>query len=200
MLYEFVKGLLKVFVSLWFKWEVVGGENLPNQGPVVVAANHASMWDPVMVGIALPRKVHYMAKKELFRIPLFGQVLHPLGAFPVKRGKSDRAALKAAIEVLKEGKVLGLFPEGSRTKDGALMEFQPGAGLLALKGNAPLVPIAIKGTFKMGLRFKRKVFVVIGDPIYLDDFKESARINSKELARAMGVVRNNIHKMMNERT
>jgi len=200
MLYKFVKALLKVFVSLWFRWEVVGGEKLPNQGPVVLAANHASLWDPVMVGIALPRKVHYMAKEELFRIPLFGQVLHPLGAFPVKRGKSDRAALKTGVNVLKEGKVLGLFPEGSRTKDGTLMEFQPGAGLLALKGNAPIVPVALKGTFKMGLRFKRKVFIVVGDPIYLDDFKESTRISSKELAQAMSELRSNICKMMTERT
>ncbi len=196
MLYTFAKNLFLIFVKLWFRWHVTGRENLPKEGPVVVVANHVSLWDPIILGIALPRKVHYMTKEELFRIPVLGMILPHLGAFPVKRGKSDRAALKAGLDILAGGKMLGLFPEGTRSLTGELKEFQAGAGLMAVKGNAPVVPVAIKGTLGLKLGFKRKVTVVVGKPVQMDDFQDKKRFSSRELTAAMDNLKERIAAML----
>ncbi|WP_366922359.1 1-acyl-sn-glycerol-3-phosphate acyltransferase [Metallumcola ferriviriculae] len=196
MFYSFIKGLFLIFFKIWYRWQVTGEENIPQEGPLVVVANHVSMWDPIIVGIALPRKIHFMAKEELFRIPVIGSLIPHLGAFPVKRGRSDRAALKAGMEILAAEKMLGLFPEGRRSPDGQLMEFQAGAGLMAVKGNASIVPLAISGSQGLKLQFKRRISVTIGKPVQLSEIAEKKRIGSKELTGLMEDLRRQIAQML----
>ncbi|MCG0278010.1 MAG: 1-acyl-sn-glycerol-3-phosphate acyltransferase [Thermanaeromonas sp.] len=167
LFYRIAKFICYLFFRYICRWEVRGQENFPREGPAVVVSNHVSFWDPVAVGVAVPRPVRFMAKEELFRIPLLGQVIRGLGAFPVRRGRSDRQALKESLEILRSGQVLGMFPEGTRVRTGGLGTFHNGAAVLSLKTGAPLVPVALKGTqniFSKG--WFRPFQVFIGEPIY----------------------------------
>ena len=105
MLYNFIKYLLGVIIFFLVKVEVKNLDKLPQEGPVLLACNHLSIWDPIMLGVYLPRKLHFMAKEELFKIFLVGNVIRRIGTFPVKRGAADRNAIREAIRVLKENKV-----------------------------------------------------------------------------------------------
>ncbi len=150
VLYRFCHILFRFFFMLFCRWEVKGAENLPLQGPVLVIANHSSYWDPLVIACALDREVHFMAKRELFNYPVFGYLIRKVGAFPVAREKIDRAALKRALTLLKEEKVVGIFPEGTRSKTGELLTPLPGAAFIARKAHAPVCPIA--------LRRKKRIF------------------------------------------
>lgn len=146
MFYHFAKFACYLFLRFICRWEVRGREHVPEAGPVVIVANHVSYLDPVAVGVACPRLVRFMAKEELFHIPIFKYIIKGLQAFPVRRGEADRAALKTALQVLHQGQVLGIFAEGTRSPDGRLLPFQAGAAVLALKTGAPLLPVAVKNT------------------------------------------------------
>lgn len=145
MLYTVVRyaGLI-IFSLLGLKRE--GMENLPQSGPVIVVANHISNWDPLILGFALPRPLCYMAKAELFNIPVLKSLLPMVYAFPIKRGAVDRQAIRTAMELVKEGKILGIFPEGHRVLKGTPIEVKPGAALIALKAGCPIIPAACIGT------------------------------------------------------
>lgn len=171
MVYYFARGLCRLFfVFLGLKKE--GIEKIPQKGPVIVAANHVSNWDPIMVGIALTRPVHFMAKVELFNNKILGKLLTALHAFPVKRGKADRKAIRQALELLEEGKVLGIFPEGARKKVLRDAQVQSGVALLALKSGVSIIPVACIGTDKnFPLGWFRPLLVRVGDPVDLDKYK-----------------------------
>ena len=125
---------------------VEGLNRLPRQGPVILAINHLSMLDPILVGAVVPRVIHFMAKEELFRYPGLGWLLRRVHAFPVRRGQADREALATALQLLRAGEVVGIFPEGTRSADGRLLPLQSGTAFLALKSGATVVPVAIAGT------------------------------------------------------
>jgi len=126
--------------------EIVGLENVPRQGPLIVASNHRSHADPPLIGIAMPRPLHYMAKKELFEVPLFGSIIPRTGAFPVTRGRPDRRALRYSLQLLDEGQAVVMFPEGTRSEDGQLREPELGVALIALRSRAPVLPLGLQGT------------------------------------------------------
>jgi 1-acyl-sn-glycerol-3-phosphate acyltransferase len=159
MLYRLFRFLLRVAYTLLFRLEARGVENIPTTGAVVLASNHLSNFDPPTVGIKIRRKVHFMAKEELFRIPVFGPLIRAFGAFPVKRGGVSKDAIKSAIAVLKEGKVLGIFPEGSRNSEAG--SAKKGAAMIAVRGGAAIVPVAIVGKY----RLFRKMVVCYGKPV-----------------------------------
>lgn len=123
-----------------------GLEHIPRSGPVIVVCNHLHNADPVLLSVAFPRPVHYMAKKELFSVPVIAQIIRRVGAFPVDRGKADRSALRHAEAVLAEGIAVGIFPEGTRSTTRALRRALPGAGMLALRSGVPIVPATITGS------------------------------------------------------
>jgi 1-acyl-sn-glycerol-3-phosphate acyltransferase len=134
------------FMRVWFRLRISGAEHIPNEGPALVVPNHKSFWDAFFVAAATRRRVRYMGKRELFEGP-GGRLLVRLGAFPVRRGESDAEALQTAREVLRQGGLLALFPEGTRIRDpDELGEPRRGAARLALETGAPLVPAAITGT------------------------------------------------------
>lgn len=127
-------------------WEVRGRENVPPEGGLIVAPNHISFWDPPLVGAAAKRELHFLAKEELFRTFLVGPLIRAFNAIPIRRGMADLRGLSRAIELLKGGGALLVFPEGSRMKDGQLHPARPGIGLLAVSGNASIVPAYTSGT------------------------------------------------------
>ena len=181
MIYTIVKELLRLIFTVVLRLKIEGRENIPKDGPLVIASNHLSLLDPPVLGTAATRKVHFMAKEELF-VPVLGTIYKILGAFPVRRGGADRAAIKHGIEILESGNVLAIFPEGTRSKTGELGKAQPGALMMASKVKATIVPACIIGTdYKRHGRIWPKVTVRFGKPM---PFPEGAEVN-KEFLHAM---------------
>ncbi|UYZ24439.1 lysophospholipid acyltransferase family protein [Mesobacillus jeotgali] len=173
--YSFARSLVNSILSPIYRIEVIGKENIPADGGVLLCANHIDNLDPPVVGITAPRPVHFMAKEELFSVPVLGKIVPRLNAFPVKRGMSDREALRKGLGILKDGKVLGLFPEGTRSKTGEMGKGLAGAGFFALRSDAHVVPCAIIGPYKA---FK-KLKVVYGKPIDMESIKEK-KLNAEQ--------------------
>lgn len=143
------KGILSVFFKLFFHPKIIGRENIPEAGGVILAGNHRHIFDPCMPIISTKRPVHYMAKKELFS-GIFGWFFKLAGCIPVDRGHDNTLAKNEAIKVLEEGKVLGIFPEGTRNKtNDILLPFKYGAVSMSKKTNAYIVPFAITGKYKL---------------------------------------------------
>ena len=152
---------------LLFHWRVSGLENVP-QGGAIIAPNHQSIWDIPLVALALAgRRTYFIAKSELFRNQIFARIIRTLLAFPVRRGAPDRAAIRYAIEILKQGELLTIFPEGTRSKTGELKEAEAGLSLIAARAQVPIVPVGIKGTRQMFSRekFLPTVEIHFGEPI-----------------------------------
>ncbi len=141
---------------------VVGAEHVPRTGPLIVACNHVAYLDPPALGCMAPRPVAYMAKKELFEIPLLGPLIRKLGAFPIDRRRGDTAAMKAAVRALQTGACLGIFPEGTRNRNGTAQP-QLGVALLAAISGAPVVPAYVSGTARANRL--AKITVVFGEPL-----------------------------------
>ncbi len=148
-------------------------------------ANHISWYDPPAIELALGIPIRYMAKRELFRVPLIGGVLRGIGCFPVRRGEADRGALETALRVLEAGQPLGFFPEGTRSRAGTLRRAKPGIGFLARRSKAPLVPVAVTGTPRAGFPVvpRGRVAVRIGRPFLVADLGTSG--DDQEIADAI---------------
>lgn len=172
MLYALIKTLLRPGLKLAYKFSVRGAGRVPKSGPVLIVANHTSYLDPLILGVASPRKIFFMAKEELFKIPVLKSVITRLGSFPVRRNAFDRQAISVAINKLKSGQVVGIFPQGGRRWDGVNDGF-PGAALIAYKSGAVIVPAGIKGADQImpgGSKRPRfpRVTVSFGEPLRLD--------------------------------
>jgi 1-acyl-sn-glycerol-3-phosphate acyltransferase len=175
-LYPLGKALVSLVLYPLYRVKVIGKENFPKNGGVLLCTNHIDNLDPPVVGMTCPRPVHFMAKQELFEAPILKSVLPKVNAFPVKRGMSDRQALRNALSILKSGNVVGLFPEGTRSEDGELRKGLAGAGFFALKGDAHVLPCAIIGPYKPFTRLK----VVYGKPIDMAEYR-AARTSAEEV-------------------
>jgi 1-acyl-sn-glycerol-3-phosphate acyltransferase len=178
--YTFARGVVKVVLTPLYRIETIGLENFPKDGGVLLCANHIDNLDPPVVGLTAPRPVSFMAKAELFSAPILKTLLPHIRAFPVKRGLSDREALRSGLRLLKEGNVLGLFPEGTRSKTGELGKGLSGAGFFALRSNAHVVPCAIIGPYKPF----RKLKVVYGKPISMSELREQ-KVNAEQATQAI---------------
>lgn len=172
MLYAFARSIIYIFYKIFYSLEVVGSENMLNSGAVIVAANHVSNLDPPAVGAAIKRKIHFMAKVDLFKNGILGTLLRYVGAFPVRRNIADRGAIRYSLEILKSGNVLGIFPEGRRNQSDELGTPQLGTAMIAARSGAPVVPVAVMGTKTYEkLNGRRKIRVIIGKPIRLSEKK-----------------------------
>lgn len=184
--YRFARIVVAIVVPLVAKLRTEGIENIPREGPVILALNHLSWLDIPLVSVRVARINHYMAKIELFSVPLLGGLMRLLGSFPVRRGESDRESLRTAEAILKAGEVLVVFPEGHRSGGAGLLPGHPGIAYVALRSGAPIVPVAVYGTehafkgFRLG-PFAPRVTVRFGKPFQLE---QPARRDRDSLARA----------------
>ncbi len=153
--------------SVMFRLKAEGRENIPKEGAVVLCANHTSNWDPPVLGSLLERKVHYMAKAELFELPVLKQVLPRIGAFPVKRGGVSKDSIRLSLQLLKNGEIIGVFPEGTRSNAGGMGK--KGAASLALKSGATVIPAAIIGNYSLF----RPMKVVYGPAVDINEFADA---------------------------
>ncbi|MFQ5882670.1 MAG: lysophospholipid acyltransferase family protein [Candidatus Methylomirabilales bacterium] len=172
MLYRALQVFLPLIMPV-FRFEVVGKEEVPTTGGVILAANHVSYVDPLFIGVALvERQLHFMAKEELFRSRFLGALIRNLHAFPVRRGQVDHSAVRQCLRLLGEGEALLMFPEGTRGNGMALQEAEEGIGLLAVRSGCPVVPVYVRGTDKILPRGKpipriHPVTVYFGQPLRL---------------------------------
>jgi len=157
--------------TLW-RMRVLGRERVPRSGPVILASNHVSYLDPPALGVASPRAVRFMAKTELFAIPLLGPAIVACGAFPVDRTRGDVAAIKRGVAVLRSGEALAIFPEGTRNLGGDVVP-QDGAALLASLSDATVVPAYIDGT--RDPRRLNRITVIFGEPFRPGDGRKARR-------------------------
>jgi 1-acyl-sn-glycerol-3-phosphate acyltransferase len=151
-----------------------GADRIPASGGAVIAANHLSAIDPPLLGSLSPRTVWYMMKAELHEVPLVGEALTWTGAFPIRRGESDREGVRRARELVRDGHVVGMFPEGTRQRFGYPGPVMPGATMIAMQEGAPLIPCGLD-SFGWSLKNRRPCCVVFGEPLALDGFPRNGR-------------------------
>jgi 1-acyl-sn-glycerol-3-phosphate acyltransferase len=144
--YALFTSFTRVVVRVLARWEVEGRARVPLEGAVVLVCNHLHLLDPPLVAASMPRRVHTMAKRELFETPLVGWTMWPYGAIPVRRFSADMGALRAARNLLRRGDAVMMFPEGTRSKDAQLHPALPGAAMVALLAGVPVLPVAVTGT------------------------------------------------------
>jgi 1-acyl-sn-glycerol-3-phosphate acyltransferase len=155
-------------VKIAARLRVYGAERVPVEGGLVVAANHFSWVDPPVLGAASPRTLYFMAKVEALRVPGLGRALRSFGAFPVRRGESDREAVRTMRQIVRGGHALGMFAEGTRQRSGAPGPLQPGSAMVAITEGVPVSPAAIRGTHEWRLGTFRPVSVAWGEPLVFD--------------------------------
>lgn len=187
MLYACLKPLAVIIMRLLFGLKSRGRERVPASGPVLLVANHSSVLDPPLVGGASARPLFFLAKAELFQIPLFGRLIRGVNARPVRREGADAAALRTALRILAEGGALLVFPEGTRGAEGDLRQPKGGAGMLAVLSGAPVVPVYVSGSGRAWPRGRRlprcqKVTVTFGAPIRFDEAQGGTRKERYEAA------------------
>lgn len=194
-MYKIVVPVVKVLIYPFMRVKVLGKENIPKDSGYVLAANHISAWDAVSMAFACPDELNFMAKKELFKNKLFGFVLRKLNGFPIDRGASDIKAIKTALSLLKSGKVLMIFPEGTRMKEENQTDddAKNGMTMLAHRSRVPIVPAAITGKY----RIFRSVTVTFGKPLYLDEYYD-IKLNSETMHKISTDVLKEIRKMREE--
>ncbi len=178
--YRFARGVLKIALTPLYRVTISGKEHIPETGGVLLCSNHISELDPPVVGMSFPRDVHFIAKEELFNLPVLNKILPHTNAIPIKRGMSDRNALRKGLGVLKNGHVLGLFPEGTRSRTGELGEGLAGAGFFALRSDAQVIPCAVIGTYKPFSKTK----VIFGPPIDMEEFR-SKKASPEEVTKVI---------------
>jgi 1-acyl-sn-glycerol-3-phosphate acyltransferase len=187
-------GLVRTIVYTFARVEVTGKENVPRRGPLIIACNHINNADPPVLGATMPRRLVFMAKHEMFQWPILGLAARLGGAFPVHRSEADLGALRKASAILRQGEALAMFPEGTRSRDARLHKAHPGTALLALRSEAPVLPVAVTGTENVVilrlpldlLRLRRpRVRVVVGRPFFLPPVE---RITADEATRCTDII------------
>ena len=193
--YTCVRNIVGFFAKILFVIEVKGIENIPKEGPLIVAANHKSNFDPVFVAVAIKtRELSAIAKRELFSFKPLGYLLKKLNVIPINRDNPDISTLKNVIKQLKEGRAIGIFPEGRRYKDpDEFGKAKSGLAMFAIKGKAPVVPVSIISDY----RLFNKVVIYIDKPVSFEEYYKEKLVNedydrlSNEI---MSIIKKNIFK------
>jgi 1-acyl-sn-glycerol-3-phosphate acyltransferase len=194
MWYRFSRLVLLILLKLFFRFEVKGRENIPEEGGFILAANHVSYLDPVAVGSACPRPVHFMARDNLFLNSILGPWLRAVEVIPLKRNAADTTAIKTGLKFVHKGEALALFPEGTRRMgEDRYLNPEPGVGFLAAKGNVPVIPAFVSGTdialprqarslrlAKISVRFGKEIHIERGKPY--QEISDLIMANIKQLS------------------
>ena len=197
VLYSIGKVLLLPAYKLIYRYKVIGSKNMPKQGGVILACNHLSFSDPVLLGLAQKRRLFFMAKSELFRNKFASFIIRRLGAFPVERGAGDGKAIKTGEEILCEGNVMTIFLEGGRTKTGELMRPRSGCALVAQQTMLPVVPACITITGNPKHRFAKRV-IHFSKPLTSEDMGLTAEGGRREINTATNAIMGEIRRMREE--
>jgi 1-acyl-sn-glycerol-3-phosphate acyltransferase len=178
--------IVRALAGFLCPWRLEGAENIPPSGAFILVSNHINWKDPPWIEFALGRAIRYMAKRELFGVPLIGYVLRGIGAFPVRRGEADRGALQMALAVLAAGQPLGFFPEGHRSESGQLLRARPGVAYIGQHSDAPIIPFAVTGTkqARLGRFWRRDVVFHAGTPFRVNELGLSSE-DPQEIADAI---------------
>ncbi|MGE5493867.1 MAG: lysophospholipid acyltransferase family protein [Burkholderiales bacterium] len=166
MLYKILRYIGILVIYFLFFPKIIGKKNTNIKGKAIIIANHISLWDPIFISVVFKRQIFWMGKIELFKSLPARIFFRIVKAFPVRRGEGDLPAIRHAFKLLRDGKLFGIFPEGRRVKTGELGRFEPGTAMIALKNDAPIIPLYIKGKYK----FFRRMKLIIGEPIRLSDY------------------------------
>lgn len=184
LLYKTLKILIKPILKILYRPKAYGTENIPKEGPIIFAGNHKHAVDPVVVMTHTDRIVHYMAKESIFK-GLHGKLLEKIGIIKVYRTKSNPVAVNEAIQILEQGGTIGIFPEGTRNRTNEeLLKFRHGAVAIAQKANAPIIPFAIKGKYRL---FRKGLSIEFGQPV---------DVAGIEIEVANDIIRNEILKLL----
>jgi len=186
-MYRFGKFLSIIFCRFLFRLKIHGRQNIPKEGGFILACNHLSYLDPIVLGVACPRDIDYMARHDLFENKIFGRMISSVNAFPVKRDSADLSAIKEVIKRVGSGKVVGLFPQGGRKEIDSQDKPEAGIGFLAAKTNAPVIPAFISGTQRAlpkGAKFIRpgEIIVSFGNEIPIERGMPYSEIAEKIMA------------------
>lgn len=189
--YNFIKGIANIVFKTIYRINVYGEENIKKEGSLILCANHIHNFDPIVLSIAFPRQVNWMAKKQIFKSKILAYFLNKLGAFPVDREEVDLSTFKRALKVLKNERVLGIFPEGTRVKTIDIENAKPGIGLIALKSKTSVLPVFIEGNYKPFTRIN----IYYGQPMDFSDYyskkvsKEDYLLISKDILQSIYSIR-----------
>jgi 1-acyl-sn-glycerol-3-phosphate acyltransferase len=200
--YFIAVAVVRAIILIVGRVEVVGRENIPVQGSLIVVANHMNNADPPVIAAVLPRRLSFMAKQQIFQWPILGGLFRLGGVFPVKRSAADLGAMRKAMADLRSGQIIAIFPEGGRSKDARMHKAHPGAALLALRSEVPILPVAITGT--EGIHIRRlpldlirmrrpRVLVTIGHPFFLPPV---ARVTAEEVEHSTDIIMGRIASLL----
>ncbi|MFP4687207.1 MAG: lysophospholipid acyltransferase family protein [bacterium] len=199
--YRFSQVVVGAFFRVYFRHQTYGLDNVPLDEGAVIATNHASVLDPPMIGVDLPRPIFSMAKQSLHKIPLFGSLIRAFHSFPVKRGVYNRNAMEQAIKLLKAGNLVVMFPEGTRSRDGEMKAFRPGIGKIVKEAGCGVLPGYLEGTFEAWppgkyLPRPRKTALTFGKMRYYDDYpdqgRKTYRMIANDVCQAVKGLQNNV--------
>lgn len=196
MMYYPIRFLCQFILKVLYFYQVSGKENIPKKGKLMVCSNHISNIDPPLVGSACPRPIHFFAKAELLSNRFSNWFMRSIRAVPVKRGAGDRKALREAMQVLKDEKVFGIFPEGTRAKEGeenSANSAHRGAAVIALKMKSPIIPTAVIGPY----RLFRPVKVIFGKPIDITPFTQE-KMNDEIVLALTNLVMHEIQQLVDK--
>lgn len=176
-MYRFCRALGAFWLKVFKRYELIGKENIPSEGSAVICANHIHLFDPLAIGIATKRIVTFMAKSDLYKKKIGKWFFTKLRTIPVNRDGNDLYSMKKALEVIKGGELLGIFPEGTREK-GTVLPFKAGAAMMALRTATPVIPVYIEGDY----RIFRRVTVVIGERLDMSEY-EGRKLSTEDYER-----------------